>query len=130
MDYVNARQHNYNSADKSYNNMLGWNGEVGDQGPMMPYFDSLTTNGGGVGLEEAANGTWIVDKWDLQPFKDSYRTIWPWGTKNLPFIRNVEAVSFLDGNPFILRHPVPPQRVRLHSLDVNKFGKMIMKQMA
>lgn len=66
--------------------------------------DKITQNGGFVGVKKEADGDYMIDQWDLQPFKDQYRSFWPWGTKNLPFIRNIEAVEALRGNPFTLKH--------------------------
>lgn len=50
----------------------------------------------------------MIDDWDIQPFKDS-RTIWKWGSVNLPFIRNFEVMNALGGRvpttKFIIEQP-------------------------
>lgn len=67
--------------------------------------DVITQNGGFVGVTKDKSGNeYMYDIWDLQPFKDDYRSLWPWGTKNLPFIKNIEAVDALRGNPFVVKH--------------------------
>lgn len=61
--------------------------------------DVITTNGGYVGYKDGI----IEDVWDLHPFKDSRRALWPWMSK-IPGLKNLEVVSFLGGEKFKLKH--------------------------
>lgn len=108
MDYVNDRLFKWNPHTQTYVGK-GWNGKIGSN-IRMKYFDSITGNGGGVGIINTPNGQqYMIDTWDLQPFVDEYRSLSPWVTKNIPFMRKFEAVSFLGGNPFKLKQPIPTQ---------------------
>lgn len=116
MDYVNQRLLKWNPNMQRYIGR-GWNGQVGSQPEFgMKYFDSITGNGGGVGVvygepSESLFGMskkYMVDKWDLQPFAETKRTLSPFITKHFPkFSKNFEAVSFVGGNPFNLKQEIP-----------------------
>ena len=81
----------------------------------MRYFDSITGNGGGVSIIHGQPETpfgigkkYMVDKWDLQPFAQKYRTLSPFITETFPkFSKNFEAVQFVGGNPFTLKQEIP-----------------------
>lgn len=81
----------------------GWNGVYKNNGRS---WDTLTTNGGFVGTQNIGGKTYIIDKWDLQPFHDNHRSLNMFVTKYIPGAKNFEAVSALKGNPFILKHPI------------------------
>ena len=38
------------------------------------------------------------DVWDIQPFQD-WRSIWKWGTKHVPGLKNLEMIKLLGGKP-------------------------------
>lgn len=68
------------------------------------YGDYFTGNGGYVGVTRDGTGTYMEDVWDLQPFQDEYRSLWTWGTKHIPGLKNFEGIQFLRGNPFKVKH--------------------------
>lgn len=69
--------------------------------------DVITGNGGFVNYYKDAKGNHIIeDVWDLEPFKDEYRSLWKWGTKHIPGLKKVEAVGLLNGEKFKLKHDV------------------------
>lgn len=114
MNYVNPRLYKWDPKSKTYIGK-GWNGQVGSQPEFgMKYFDSITGNGGGVGVvSEPTKGytfgkRYMIDKWDLHPFSDQNRTLSPFITKHFPkFSKKFEAVSFLKGDPFTLKQELP-----------------------
>ena len=105
MEYVNPRLWKWDPVNRAYVGR-GFNGNLGygDFNGKFAYKDVLTGNGGGVAIKNINGHTYMIDKWDLQPFADDYRTLSPWITKHLPFMRKFEAVKAVDGNPFILKH--------------------------
>lgn len=100
--------------------------------------DMFTTNGGFVGIKLGPHnvsqmglykGTQyadkpsftMIDRWDLQPFKDSNRSFIPWITKmgtQYPKIfgrlKDIEVLKPLGGNPFILRQTFPKGTANIH----------------
>lgn len=63
--------------------------ESGDVG------DYITGNGGWVSkVEEPDGSVYMYDKWDLHPFSDD-RTLWKWGSKNIPGLKNFNASKWL-----------------------------------
>jgi hypothetical protein len=68
-------------------------------------YDVITANGGFVGvIKDASGNEYMIDTWDLQPFKDDFRSFWPWGTKHLPFIKYLEILEVLRSDPFTVVH--------------------------
>jgi len=45
----------------------------------------------------------MIDRWDLHPLADGFRSLVPWLTKNIPITRKWEAIKTLDGNRFNLK---------------------------
>lgn len=70
------------------------------------YSDYVTMNGGFVDKVTTPDGIYMVDRFDLHPFRDEYRSAWKWGTKHLPFIRNFNTSKFLGMDDFLLKHKV------------------------
>lgn len=74
--------------------------ESGDVG------DYITGNGGWVSkVKEPDGSVYMYDKWDLHPFSDD-RTLWKWGSKNIPGLKNFNASKWLGMDEFILKHKV------------------------
>lgn len=48
----------------------------------------------------------MEDVWDINPLKDAKRTISPWITKNLPWVKDAEASILLNSKPFKLKHKI------------------------
>lgn len=68
--------------------------------------DNITGNGGYVGATVNPDmSVTFTDKWDLQPFKDSNRSLIKWFNK-VPKLKNMEAVKAVGGDPFILKHTI------------------------
>lgn len=71
-----------------------------------PVGDYITGNGGWVSKVEGPDGSiYMYDKWDLHPFSD-HRTIWKWGSKNIPGLRKFNASKWLGMDEFVLKHKV------------------------
>lgn len=67
------------------------------------YGDMFTNNGGYVGIVKEPDGTFMIDTWDVQPFKENYRTLSKFMSK-IPGLKNFEAIDFVRGNPFTVKH--------------------------
>lgn len=104
MAYVNPRLHRWDQNIEKYVG-TGFNGEVGhskfDGKPVL--LDAITGNGGGVGVKTINGKQYMIDRWDLHPLADGFRSLAPWLTKNIPITRKWEAIKTLDGNRFNLK---------------------------
>lgn len=66
----------------------------------------------------------IQDTWDLQPFKDS-RSIWKWGSKNIPGLNNIEVLKLMGGKTPTTRFVIDNPKVIPH-YQVNKIPQPII----
>lgn len=68
--------------------------------------DYITGNGGWVSrIEEPDGSVYMYDKWDLHPFSDG-RTLWKWGSKNIPGLKKLSVSKILGMDEFELKHKV------------------------
>lgn len=69
------------------------------------YLDYVTQNGGWVDKVTTPDGVYMVDRFDLHPFKDD-RSAWKWGSKHVPIIKGFNASKLLQMDDFLLKHKV------------------------
>lgn len=101
IDKVNKIRRKYKSADVPEN----FNFEVKNKNGA--HSDFITTNGGNVDRVVAPDGSvYMVDIWDINPLQDSRRSIAPFITKHVPWLKNIEAGTIIGSKPFTLKHKI------------------------
>ena len=76
--------------------------------PYKGYSDNLAKNGGGIGYKEKDGMSYIVDTWDVQPFKDEFRLPSFKGAKFIhKYLPDLEVFNALGGKPFTLNMQIP-----------------------
>lgn len=101
IDKVNEIRRKHNSGDVPTNYDFSKTNNRG----LRP--DYITSNGGWVNRVVDKDGVvYMEDVWDINPLKDTKRTISPWITKNLPWIKDAEASVLLNSKPFKLKHKI------------------------
>ena len=73
------------------------------------YGDNLAYNGGYINYKEKDGVSYISDIFDVQPFKDDYRTANIFNTGNFmhKYLPDLEAFNAVGGKPFKLEMTLP-----------------------